>query len=104
MAVIGKSLVRVLQQVSVLAGFARRHGRGQVNQPFRIAGKPAHHLERRRGVLFTDRDVTVQPSMNDALSDNIFNIQQVIELLLHTQSRSSFRFFQERLYRLIIGI
>ena len=40
---------------------ARRHRRRQVHQPARIHREPAHHLQRRGGVLLADRDPAQVP-------------------------------------------
>ena len=44
-------LGRVLQQPGLRRGRHRAHGRRQVDQPARVDREPAHHLQRRRGVL-----------------------------------------------------
>ena len=56
-AVVGERLGRVLQQPgSPLVSHGDMRGR-QIDQPPRVGGEPAHHLQRGGGVLLPDRDV-----------------------------------------------
>ena len=52
---------------------------------FGFSRKSAHHLQGRDRVLFSNRDVAVQPRVNDPLADDILDVEQVIELLLRSQ-------------------
>ena len=59
-----------------------RHRRRQVDQPLRVGGEPAHHLQRRGGVLLADRDVAVQPRRDDPLAEHVLDVEQVVVRLL----------------------
>ena len=62
----------------MLTRFSRRHCGWQIDQPLRIDRKAAHHLKRGDGVLFTDRDLRLQSCVNQSLSRDICQIQNVI--------------------------
>ncbi len=83
--VVVEGLLGVLQQVGLLAGLARRHGRRQVDQPFGIGGEAAHHLQRRGGVLFADGHVAAQARLDDALAEHVVDVQHIVVFLLHRQ-------------------
>lgn len=83
----GERLVRVLQQVLVLAGLRGRHRRRQMDQPLRIPRKPAHHLQRWDGVLFPDRDLWLETRVDQSLACHICEVQDVVVLLLERTVR-----------------
>ena len=47
MTTVSKRLDRMLQQPFSPAGFRQRHGRRQIDEPFRIYGEPVYHFEGR---------------------------------------------------------
>src|SRR5262249_49961144 len=81
-AVIAEGLRWMFEQFRMLARFRRRHRRWEVDQPLRIGGKAAHHLESSNRVLFANRDVAVQTCRDEALPQHVVDVEQVIELLL----------------------
>ena len=72
----------MLQQVGLLAGLTRRHRGRQVNEPLRVHGEAAHHFERGDGVFFANGQVAVQLGFNNALADDIINVENIILRLL----------------------
>src|SRR5207237_3622042 len=66
LAVIRESLSWVLQETSLRARLRGGHRRRKVNEPMRVDSKPAHHLERSRGVLLRNRDVPDPARLDDA--------------------------------------
>ena len=53
--IVVQRLARMLEVAVGSSGLARRHGRRQVDQPARVDGEPAHHLQGRSHVLLADR-------------------------------------------------
>src|SRR5688572_5580174 len=64
---------------------AGRHSWRQVDQPFRIGGESAHHLQRSGGILLSDRDGVVQSCRDDSFSENVFGVKNVVLKLLSRQ-------------------
>jgi hypothetical protein len=82
MAIVGEGFVRMFQQAFPRGSFRRRHGGRQVDKPLWIGGEAAHDFQSGRGVLFADGDVVVETRGDDALAQDVINIQKIIELLL----------------------
>ena len=102
-AVVGERLGRVLEQPGLAAGLAGRHGGRQVDQPPRVGGEPAHHLQGRRGVLLADRDVAAQPGRDDPLAQHVLGVEHLVVGLLRRQRRGLRLGGQERPGRLAVG-
>ena len=103
MPVVGEGFRRMLQKTRLPARFRRRHGRRQVNQPFRIGGKAAHHFQRGGGVLFPDRDGTTELGRDGALAQNIFNIKHVVMPLLRRERRGSLFLGEKRFDGIVVS-
>ena len=73
----GEGLARVLEVLSFRGGVGRGHGRRQVEEPARVDGEAAHHLESGRGVLLADGDAAVQSRADDALAEHVADVEQV---------------------------
>jgi len=71
---------------------------GQINEPFWIGGESAHHFQGGDGVLLSNRDGSVEVRVDDPLADHIFDIEQIIQLLLGRQCRRAIRIGKERLH------
>ena len=80
--IVGNGLRRVLEESVQGACLTRRHGRRQVDQPLRVDGPTAHHLQRGNGILLPDRDVGTQPRLYDALAGHIGQIENIVVFLL----------------------
>ena len=72
----------VLEQTRLLGRLRRRHRGRQIDQPLRIRGESAEHLERGDPVLLADRDRVVQPSRDQPLAGNVGDVEQVVVDLL----------------------
>ena len=77
----------IFEQVHALRRSGRRHGRRQIDEPFRICREPAHHFQRRQSVLLANRHVVVQPGRYDPFSNHVLEIEQIIVLLLRSKLR-----------------
>ena len=102
-AVVGERLGGMLQQARLAAGLAGRHGGRQVDQPLRVGGEPAHHLQGRRGVLLADRDVAPQPGRDDPLAEHVLGVEHLVVGLLGRERRGLLILGQERPGRLAVG-
>ena len=80
-------------------GLTWRHRGRQIDEPFWIYCKSAHHLQGCDRILFSNRDVAVQPRVNDPLADDILDVEQVIQLLMHALvqvvGKGFFRMFEQ---------
>ena len=72
----------MLQQSRRLARFARRHRRGQINQPFRIRRETTHDFQGSSRVLLANGDIAMEPRADDAFAGHVREIEQVVLLLL----------------------
>ena len=86
-AEVGERFRRVLEKSRPARRFAGRHRRREVNQPFRIGGEAAHHLQRRRRVLLANCHAVVQPGGDEALASHVGEVQHVVMLLLGGEGR-----------------
>ena len=71
LAVEGECLVGMFQKILVLARFRGRHCRRKIDEPLGVAREPAHDFKSRNRVLLPDRDLRLQPSVDEALADHI---------------------------------
>src|SRR5207245_4432286 len=60
-AVVRERFRRMLDQAGLLARLRGRDGGRQVDEPFRVDGEAADHLERGDRVFLADRDATREP-------------------------------------------
>ena len=67
----------MLEELPFGRGVGRRHGRRQVDEPARVDGEAAHHLEGGRGVLAADGDAAVQAGGDDPLAEHVADVEQV---------------------------
>lgn len=67
----------VFEEVRAVGGGRGGHGRRQVDQPAGVDGEPTHHLERGGGVLGPDRDLRLQPGVDDALAEHIGGVEEL---------------------------
>ena len=102
-AVVGERLGGVFQQPRLAARLARRHRGRQVDQPLRVGGEPAHHLQGRRGVGLPDRDVAPQPGRDDPLAQHVVGVEHVVVSLLRRERRGLLFVGQEGPGRLAVG-
>jgi hypothetical protein len=56
--------------------------RRQIDEPFRVGGEAAHGFQRGRGILFSNRDRTMQPGIDDPFPKHVFHVEQIIVTLL----------------------
>ena len=75
-------LVGALEPLALGRGGAGGHRRRQVDQPARIDGEPAHHLERREAVLFGDLDRPPEARLDPHLGGVIVEIEKPVVVLL----------------------
>ena len=101
--VVSKGFFRMFEQSVTFTGLTWGHRGRQIDEPLWIYCKSAHHLQGCDRILFSNRDVAVQPRVNDPLADDILDVEQVIQLLLCSQRWCHFLLGQERLGRLVIG-
>ena len=71
LAEIGEGLFGAFEIAGGGAGFDRRHGGRQVDQPLRGDGETAHHLERRGGVLLGHHDPAHQLGIDETPAADI---------------------------------
>src|SRR5262249_50732038 len=81
-AEIAERFVWIFQAPFTLGRFRWRHRRRKIDQPLRIRREPAHHFERRRGVLFANGDGAMEARRDDSLAVHVFHVEQVIVLML----------------------
>ncbi len=74
-AVRGEGLGRVLEHPRHLGGGRRGHRRREVDQPARVGGEAAHHLEGGSGVLLTDRHRAAEAGRHDALAEHVAHVE-----------------------------
>ncbi len=75
--VIGEGFGGMFEPAVERRGFRGRHGRRQVDQQTRIDGEAAHDFKRRSGVFLADDDVARQVGFDDALADDVLDIEPV---------------------------
>ena len=75
----------MFEQSVTFTGLTWGHRGRQIDEPLWIYCKSAHHLQGCDRILFSNRDVAVQPRVNDPLADDILDVEQVIQLLLCSQ-------------------
>src|SRR5581483_1667805 len=80
--VIPQSFFWILQKSLFIRSLAWGHSRWQVNEPFGVRTKSAHHFQSGCRVFFTKSDRISKPGLNDTLSLHILHIEQIIVLLL----------------------
>ena len=102
-AVVGERLGRVLQEPRLAGRLARRHRRGQIDQPAGVGGEPAHDLQGRRGVLLPDGDAAAQTGRDDPLAQHVLGVEQLVVRLLRREGRSLAILGEERPRRLAVG-
>jgi hypothetical protein len=85
LAVVAERLVGMLKQVFTATGRARRHGWGQMDQPFRMHAEARHHLERGGAGALVDDDVATEAGFDDALACDQGEVEQVVVLLLKAE-------------------
>ena len=73
----GERLRGVLEQTGLRRGRRRAHRRRQVEQPVRVDGEAAHHLQRRGGAFGGHGDPAVVARRNDALACDVAELEQV---------------------------
>src|SRR5690349_13015739 len=76
-AEIAECFCRMFEEVRLFACFRRRHRWRQIDEPFWVCRKAAHDLQRSNRVLFSNCQLAVKTSLDDALSNYVINIQQV---------------------------
>lgn len=103
LAVVAECFRRVLQQLWVLARRRRRDRGRQVDEPFRIDGKPADDLKCGDRVLLAHGHVPRQPGGDDPLAEDIIDVEQLVLALLGGQRRGRVGFGQERSGWLSVG-
>ena len=103
-AEVGERLGGMFQQARLAARLARRHRGRQVDQPLRVGGEPAHHFQRRRGVLLPNRDVAPQPGRDDPLAEDVVGIEHVVVGLLGRELGSLLFLGQEGPGRFAVGL
>src|SRR3989442_1073262 len=104
MAIVGKSLGRMLQQAGLPGCLRWRHRWRQIDEPFGIDGKATHDLQRGDGIFFANGEVLLQTGRNDTLAGDIFHNQDIILLLLRSKGGGLIFFGKERSGRLPVGI
>src|SRR5207249_9997008 len=70
-AVVRERFRRMLEQAGFLAGLRGRDGGRQVDEPFRVDGEAADHLERGYRVFLADGDATREPGRDQALAEHV---------------------------------
>ncbi len=80
-----KGFCGMFQQSRSARRLRRRHRGRQVNQPFRVGRKPAHHLQSSQGILFSDRYVVMEACRDNPFPNHVVDVQEVIMELLGCQ-------------------
>ncbi len=75
LAVFGERVLGVLEQVGPLRGRWRGHRWWQIDQPARVGGKAAHHLQGRGSVLLADGDRAGQLGLDDPLAGDVLDVE-----------------------------
>ena len=72
----------MFQKSGLFGCLCGRHRGRQVDQPLWIRCKPAHDFKSGQRVLFPDRDIVMEASSHNPLTDHIVDIEQIVVDLL----------------------